>query len=55
MSRILRISILFILWSLSTLFMFNLPNYIVDNASYATLSWLIWTVGFGVAFVKAGL
>lgn len=55
MSKIVNISIVFIFFALSFLVLENLPNYIADNAEYSVLIYILWTLGFSVAFIKTGL
>lgn len=53
--KIVNMSILLVLFALSFLILDNLPNYIRDSANYTQLVYVLWTLGFSVAFVEAGI
>lgn len=55
MDRILKTSIVFILFALSLMFMRSLPSYIAESAHYSILVWTLWFLGFSVAFVKSAM
>lgn len=54
MDRIINLSILTIFFALSFLVITDLPNYIIDT-SLEILVYVIWFLGFSVAYIKAGL
>jgi len=53
--KIVNMSILLILFAFSFLILGNLPNYIRDSADYTRLIYILWTLGFSVAFVEVGI
>ena len=53
-SRAVVLSIITIFWALSFMVLVNLPAWIVGT-QYEILVYVIWFLGFAVAYVEAGL
>lgn len=52
--KFIPLTVTFILFAFSTLTLLNLPYYIVGT-NYELLVWILWMVGFSVAFVKIAM